>query len=296
MFYLSMFCTATRKEHSQSSLSYIKMKVFSFFSVLLMFGLAVQGSARSYRAVACPDSFLITPCVCTVNGDQLDMSCSGLTSLKSLTDIFARTFPTNTLHSISISGSQLGPLPNDVFNGKSFEIISFFSNRLTSFDNTRIFSSSQSRLTSLTVRQDTDNWTFDVANIQGYNLLSNLELSGYDMVLAGTLSSSSLTSLTLRSDLMIAVPSLGSLPALSLLNLDGASIANLDGNSFTTLNSLSELYLGHNKLESLATGALFLTGPVTLVDLSSNLIDIIQVGWITGKNNPPETLSAVSYK
>lgn len=255
-----------------------------------MCGLATGGSARRFRAVACPDSFLITPCICTVNGDQLDMTCSGLTSLKSLTDIFARAFPTNTLHSISVSGSQLGPLPNDVFNGKSFEIINFLNNRLTSFVNTRIFSSSQSRLASLTVRQDTDDWTFDFANVQGYNLLSELELSGYNMVLAGTLSSSSLVSLTIRSDLLTTVPSLGSLPVLSLLNLDGASIDSLGGNSFSTLNSLSELYLGHNKLKSLVTGTLSLTGPVTLVDLSSNLIDTIQPGWITGKNKPQETL------
>lgn len=260
------------------------MKAFPFLLVLFICGFTAKGMAFSVRAVACPDSFLITPCVCTLTDNQIDLTCAGLTSLKSLTDIFSRAFPTNDLHSIVISGSQLGPLPNDVFNGKSFEIVSFLNNRLTSFDNSGIFSSSQSRLTSLTVRQDTDDWFFNVANVQGYNLLLELELSGYKMTLQGTLSSSSLTSLTLRSDLLANLPSLGALPALSILNLDGSYIDNLDGNTFSTLTSLSELYLGHNKLIALSTGSLSLAGPTTLVDLSSNLIEnlVQQAGWITG--------------
>ena len=271
------------------------MKVLVLLSVLLFCGLGTQSIPHRGRAVACPDSFLITPCVCTLNGQQIDMTCSGLTTLKSLTDIFARAFPTNTLHSIIIQSSTLGPLPNDVFNGKSFSIVSFLNNRLTSFDNTGIFSSSKSSLTSLSVRQDTDDWTFNFANLQGYNLLSELELSGYSMVLSGTLSSSSLTSLTLRSDLILGLPSLGTLPALSILNLDGSYISNLNGNSFSSLTSLSELYLGHNKLESLPTGALSLTGSVTQVDLSSNLIDIVQSNWITGKQTRVLSTAHYSY-
>jgi hypothetical protein len=171
-----------------------------------------------------------------------------------------------------------------VFNGKSFEIISFLNNRLTSFDNTGIFTSSKSSLTSLSVRQDADDWTFNFANLQGYNLLAELELSGYSMALSGTLSSSSLASLTLRSDLLLGLPSLGTLPALSILNLDGSYISNLNGNSFSSFSSLSELYLGHNKIEALPTGALSLTGSVIQVDLSSNLIDSVQSNWITGKH------------
>ena len=261
------------------------MKVFSILSVFFLYGFLAEGIAYSVKAVACPDSFLITPCVCTLTGSQLDMTCAGLTTLKSLTDIFARAFPTNDMHSIVISGSQLGPLPNDVFNGKSFEIIDFSNNRLTSFVNSGIFSSSQSRLTSLTVKQDTDDWTFNVANVQSCNLLAELELSGYRMTLQGTLSSTSLTSLTLRSDLQTSLPTLGALPALSILNLDGSTIDNLVGNTFSTLTKLAELYLGHNKIISLSTGLLSLTGPTTLVDLSSNLIEnmVQQAGWITGK-------------
>lgn len=267
------------------------MRIFSLLSFLLLCGLAAKTSARGVKAVTCPDSFLITPCVCTANGDLLDMTCAGLTSLKSLTDIFARAFPSNSLHSISISGSQLGPLPNDVFNGKSFKIVSFLNNRYTSFDNAGIFTSSKSRLTSLTVRQDTDNWNFNYAILDGCTVLTELELSGYDMVLVGTLSSSSLASLTLRSDLLSALPSLGALPALSIFNLDGSTLASLDGNTFSSLNSLSELYLGHNKLESVAAGALSLSGPATLIDLSSNLIDTFQPGWITGKESLNKQLS-----
>ncbi|XP_057366749.1 oplophorus-luciferin 2-monooxygenase non-catalytic subunit-like [Daphnia carinata] len=258
------------------------MKILLVLLALLFCGLGAQGTPRNGRAIACPDSFLITPCVCTLNGQQIDMTCAGLTSLKSLTDIFARTFPTNVLHSIVIQSSTLGPLPNNVFNGKSFEIISFLNNRLTSFDNTGILSSSSSTLRSLTVRQDTDDWTFNFANVQGYNLLTSLELSGYSMVLSGTLSSSSLTSLTLRSDFLAALPPLGSLPALTLLNLDGSVITTLAGNSFASFASLSELYLGHNKIESLTSGLMSLAGSITQVDLSSNLIDTVQPNWITG--------------
>ena len=256
------------------------MKFFLLFALLLCS--LTAGNARSFKAVACPDSFLITPCVCTLTVDQLDMSCSGLTSLQSLTDIFNRAFPTNDFRSIVISSSTLGPLPTNVFNGKSFETITFNNNRLTSFANTGIFSSSQTRLTSLAVRQDTDDWTFNFANVQGYSLLSELDLSGYKMVLSGTLSSTSLVSLTLRSDLLSAIPPLGSLPGLQILNLDGSTLSSLSGNTFSTLSNLVELYLGHNKLVSLPTGALSLTGTLTQVDLSSNLIDSVQPGWITG--------------
>lgn len=259
------------------------MRVFLFLSALLFCGLGAHGFPPNGRAIACPDSFLITPCVCILNGQQIDMTCAGLTSLRSLTDIFTRTFPTNVLHSIVIQSSTLGPLPNDVFNGKSFEIISFSNNRFTSFDNTGILSSSKSTLRSLTVRQDADDWTFSFANLQGYNLLTSLELSGYSMVLSGTLSSTSLTSLTLRSDLLVALPPLGTLPALALLNLDGSFIASLSGNSFSSLASLSQLYLGHNKIVSLSTGALSLTSGITQVDLSSNLIESVQPNWITGR-------------
>ena len=260
------------------------MRFYSLLSLLLLCNLGSSRFVQSgTRVGSCPSTTLISPCVCTQNGSSTDITCTGLTSLKSLTDIFARTFPSNNFNSITISGSQLGPLPNDVFNGKTFEIISFLNNGLTSFDNTRIFSSSKSVLQSFTVRQDEDDWTFNYANLQDFNSLKELELSGYNMVLSGTLTSSSLVSLTLRSDLLVAEPNLGALPSLSILNLDGSSIASVDGNSFGAISTLSELYLGHNKLESMLSGALGLTGPVTVVDLSSNLIDTFQPGWLTGK-------------
>lgn len=251
-----------------------------FLAFLLLF---FKADARAQnRAIACPDSFLITPCTCTVSGDQVDMVCASLTSLQSLTDIFARTFPTNTLHSIEISRSTLGPLPNDVFKGKSFEVISFLNNRLTSFDNTGIFSSSNGRLTSLTVRQDTDNWNFQLSAIGQLTALTDLELSGYNMALLGSMTSQTLLSLTLRSDLLTAVPSFGALPSLQILNLDGSAIASLPSNLFNSFPSLKELYLGHNKLTSVPAGTLALSSGVATIDLSSNLIDDVQPGWISG--------------
>ena len=254
---------------------------FHIFLALLLLFFKTDARANS-RAVACPDSFLITPCTCTVSGDQIDMTCASLTSLKSLTDIFARTFPTNTLHSIQISGSSLGPLPNDVFQGKSFEIISLISNRYTSFDNTGIFSSSNGRLTSLTVRQDTDNWNFQLSAVSQFTALTDLELSGYNMALLGTITSQTLLSLTLRSDLLTAVPSIGALPSLQILNLDGSAIASLPSNMFNSFANLRELYLGHNKLTSVSAGTLALSSSITAVDLSSNLINDVQPGWISG--------------
>ena len=234
-------------------------------------------------AAACPDAVLISPCVCKLTGDQVDMTCAGLLSLQSLSDIFGRTFPTTDMHSIIISGSKLGPLPSDVFKGKSFEMIQFTDNQLTSFDNPSIFSSSKTRLTSLILNQDADDWTFNFANVQGFDLLMSMQITGYNLLLSGTLSSTSLTQLFIQSDLITTLPSFGSLPNLSLLDLDGNTIETLPTNSFTGVNSLTEVYLGHNKLVSLPTGTLTLTSPaVSIVDLSSNLIDSFSTGWITG--------------
>ena len=234
-------------------------------------------------AAACPDAVLISPCVCKLTGDQVDMTCAGLLSLQSLSDIFGRTFPTTDMHSIIISGSKLGPLPSDVFKGKSFEMIQFTDNQLTSFDNPSIFSSSKTRLTSLILNQDADDWTFNFANVQGFDLLTSMQITGYNLLLSGTLSSTSLTQLFIQSDLITTLPSFGSLPNLSLLDLDGNTIETLPTNSFTGVNSLTEVYLGHNKLVSLPTGTLTLTSPaVLIVDLSSNLIDSFSTGWITG--------------
>ena len=135
------------------------------------------GVLCQYKAVQCPDSFLITPCVCTLTGSQIDFVCSNLASLQSLGDIFARTFPTNELNKITIKKSQLGALPNDVFKGKSFSVIEFVDNYQVSFESKTIFSSSKTFLTSLVVRQETDNWSFDLTNVDGFNLLNSLEVS-----------------------------------------------------------------------------------------------------------------------
>lgn len=261
----------------------IKMK-FCIYPVFLMvlFKVEAHFASRQDKAIACPDAFLIAPCTCTVSGDQVDLSCSSLTSLQSLSDIFGRTFPTNTLHSIIISGSRLGPLPDDVFRGKSFEIINFLNNRYTSFDTTGIFSSSNGRLKSLTVRQDTDSWNFQLSAIGQFTVLTDLELSGYNMALLGTVTSQTLVSLTLRSDLFALIPSLGALPSLQVLNLDGSAIASVNLNLFSGFTNLRELYLGHNKLTSMPAGTLGLSNSIVTVDLSSNLIDQVESGWISG--------------
>ena len=259
-------------------------RLLIFLSVLLVCSVTgrVFPNVDDSRAAACPESFLISPCVCLVDGDNVNMTCAGLPSLQSLSDIFARTFPTNELHSIVVSGSKLDILPNDVFKGKSFQVVSFLDNPQISFSNPSVLSSSAARLTSLTIEQDTGDWTFNFANVQGYNALNFLKATGYDMMPSGTLSSSGLNTLQLQSDLIQSVPTFGSLPALSLLALDGSAIASIPPNSFSTLSSLTQLYLGHNKIVSLGTGALTVSSRMTAVDLSSNLINELKPGWITG--------------
>lgn len=248
-----------------------------FYSALvLVFGLSATYSQ-------CPSSFLITPCSCSLKEGQLpDLTCNGISNLRSLSDIFSRKFPTNEFHEIVVSGSRLGPLPNNVFQDKSFQVIRFSMNRLTSFSNKRIFSSSQSRLTNLIVIQETDQWTFDFDNIANFDKLSNLQLIGDEMKLTGTVRSSSLESLNLVSYSMTEFPRLGDLPSLQNLDLDANAIATLPPNLFASMPKLANLYLGHNKLVSLGSSALALTNTITTVDLSGNLINSLQKGWITG--------------
>ena len=249
-----------------------------FQSLLLLFYCFVN-----IEAASCPDAVLISPCACKLTGNQVDLTCTGILSLQSLSDIFGRTFPTTDMHSIIITESQLGPLPNDVFKGKSFETIKFSNNQLTSFVNPTIFSSSKARLTSLILDQDADDWTFNFANVQGFDLLTSMQIIGYNLLLSGTLSSTSLTELQIQSDLITSLPAFGSLPNLSLLDLDGNTIESLPVNTFSGMNSLTEVYIGHNKLVSLPAGTVTLTSPaITIVDLSSNLIEEFSAGWITG--------------
>ena len=234
-------------------------------------------------AVQCPSSVLISPCNCSVESGQfLQLKCSGIDSVKSLSDIFSRKFPANDFQRIDITDSQLGPLPNDVFNGKSFAIIRFSANRRTSFENAKIFSSSKARLTSLTIDQDTDEWSFNAANIVDFKALSHLEVSGYDMQLVGSLANPALKTLVLRSYLMSSLPALGKLPSLQTLDLDGNVLAQLSANYFAALPTVTSVYLGHNKLVALGSSTLAFSGSMSLIDLSSNIIDTIEKGWITG--------------
>lgn len=259
------------------------MILILLLSVLMVCSAQAAVLHNSEKVAACPDSVLISPCVCILDGQNVNMTCTGLSSLQALSDIFARTFPTNELHSIVITGSRLDVMPSDVFKGKSFQVVSFLDNPMASFPNPGVFSSSAARLTSLTIDQDTETWAFNLANVQGYNALTFLRLTGYNMMPSGTLSSTVLNTLILRSDLINSVSALGSLPALSILSLDGSAIVNVPANSFSTLSSLTQLYLGHNKIVTLGTGALVVSNRMTVVDLSSNLISGVNPGWITGK-------------
>jgi len=234
----------------------------------------------------CPSSLLISPCSCSSNNGQLpDLACDGVSSLRSLSDIFSQKFPTNQFHEIIISESKLGLLPKDVFHGKSFQVIRFLRNRYTSFKTKNVFSSSQSQLTNLTIIQETDNWTFDFNNLANFNKLSYLELIGDEMELTGTMKSPTLETLTLVSYSMTEFPKLGNLPSLRNLNLDSNAIATVPRNGFAAMPKLTNLYLGHNKLQSLAASALVFTNTMTTVDLSGNLISSLANGWITGDQN-----------
>lgn len=247
----------------------------NFQALLFLFGVMAVAFGQP---PACPSASVISPCTCVLNGNDVDITCASLSSLRALTDVFSRTFPTNTLHSVVVTRSDLGPLPDNVFNGKSFQKISFLENRLTTYTNAAIFSSSQARLTSLIVNQDTGTWNFNTANINDYNALTELELTGFNLTVSGAISSTSLTSLTLRSDFLTSFPTLGSLPALKILNMDGSAIESLSI-SLTSLTSLNEVYFGHNKIKALA-----ITVPrtVVLADFSTNLIETLQMNWIQG--------------
>jgi len=256
------------------------------FSTLIALSIAsplLENGAIYNKAVACPDSVLISPCVCVQNGNDLDMTCDGLTSLQSLSDVFGRTFPTNELHSIVVTKSRLDVLPTDVFRGKSFQLISFIGNRAASFSNANVLASSAARCTSLIIDQDTDEWVFNFANIQSFTVLTYLEVTGYLLTTSGTLSNPTLNHVILRSDLISKIPTLGALPALAILDLDANVITDVPVASFAPFTRLTELYLGHNKIVSLATGTFNLDGRMTIVDLSSNIISELPSGWITGK-------------
>lgn len=237
--------------------------------------------SRTYSL--CPSSLLISPCSCSLKDGQLpSMACNDISSLKSLSDIFSAKFPTNELNEIVISDSQLGPLPNDVFRGKSFRTVYFSMNRHTSFKNKNIFSSSQQQLTNLTIIQETDSWTFDFENVAGLSKLSYLKLIGDDVRFTGTMKSPTLEALTLVSYSLKEFPKLGDLPSLQTLDLDANAIAAVPANAFASMPKLTNLYLGHNKLVSLGSSALVFTSAMTTVDLSGNLISTLQVGWISG--------------
>ena len=256
--------------------------------ILLCFLLSCGASAsssRSLRAVQCPDSFLITPCVCSLSNNLLNLTCSDLPTLKTLVDIFGRTFPTNELHRLTVTRSQLGSLPNDIFNGKSFEIIEFINNQVVSFENSQIFVSSKARLKTLKIVHDSDNWSMSLNNFAGFNVLEYLEVGGYAGVLTGGLSDlPALTELILRTEKITSLPSLASLPALEVLDFDGSTLQSLPSGSFSNVPTVKSLYLGHNKIAEIVSGNIALGGPLEVVDLSANLITSVQTNPITGES------------
>jgi len=257
--------------------------------ILLCFLLSCGASAsssHSLRAVQCPESFLITPCVCSLSNNLLNLTCSDLPTLKTLIDIFGRTFPTNELHRLTVTRSQLGSLPNDIFNGKSFEIIEFINNQVVSFENSQIFVSSKARLKALKIVHDSDNWSMSLNNFAGFNMLEYLEVGGYAGVLTGGLSDlPALAELILRTEKITSLPSLASLPALKLLDFDGSTLQSLPSGSFSNVPTVKSLYLGHNKIAEIVSGNIALAGPLEVVDLSANLITSVQANPITGMSS-----------
>lgn len=238
-------------------------------------------------AVQCPDSFLIDPCTCKVEPEGPHLFCDYLPSLKSLTDIFSRRFPSgDALHQLTLTRSKLAPLPNDVFHGKSFQIIELSANRYISFDESKILSSSQKTLRSLSIDQDTEDWNFNFANVANFAALTDLRVSGYNLKFIGSASKMPiLTGLSLKSYLMMAPPQLADLPALQALDLDGNTIQTLSQHDFASVPSLKQVFLGHNKLVKINTSSIALHGPMQVIDLSSNMIDDIQPDSISG-NHP----------
>ena len=123
----------------------------------------------------CPPSFLISPCVCSLSDGLAAVTCSGLTSLQSLVDVFQRSFPTDELDRVTVSGSQLAPLPDNVFGTKSFRSVEFSANRGLSVVNERVLEASRARLETLVVRHDSDGWSFSLNNVAGFAALRSLQ-------------------------------------------------------------------------------------------------------------------------
>jgi len=249
----------------------------------VLYGAVLFFCSLSVALTKCPPSYIIAPCTCSQESNELpDLACYGISSVRSLSDIFANKFPTDQFRQIVITESQLGLLPNDVFKGKSFRDIQFSSNRKTSFKDKAIFSSSQSTLTRLSIVQETDKWQFNADNVANFNQLNYLEISGDEMELTGTLNNPALESLVLRSFTMTKIPKLGKLPALLSFDMDGDAIASLSAESFVSMPKLMNLYLGHNKLVSLDVHSLELPNSIIKVDLSGNIIATVQKDWMTG--------------
>ena len=107
-------------------------------------------------------------------------------------------------------------------------------------------------------------------------------MSGYDCELTGQLSGlPSLTELVLRTERMTQAPVLPDLPELQLIDLDGNTITTLASGWLARAPSVRRVYLGHNKVSTVAADAVVLAD-IEVLDLSANLIQTVQVDAIQG--------------
>lgn len=274
------YSTSREYKLSETSLSYSKFDPSSSFSDRPAFK----------SSWPCPEPDDITPCVCTRDGDYIDMDCSEVQDDNQLAGAFQAYFHFYTFRQLRIfkdeteSRVPITTLNATTFNNASFAMIEISHTNLVDITG-GAFARSFPFLTLLSVSDNNLLTTFPFDELAECPLLEELTLDKNSIQHMSDIIAPSLTRLTLTHNpgIQFGEEVFYGAPIMERVVMSNLELLYLPNGLFSQQTSLTYLDLRNNIIEKLYNGSMFFSGPIDQINLNNNNIDHIQAGAFGGE-------------
>ncbi|KAK9889908.1 hypothetical protein WA026_008714 [Henosepilachna vigintioctopunctata] len=158
----------------------------------------------------------------------------------------------------------------------SFHLLSSLSCRTIRFNQVTVDNFEDNAFNSLTQLEHVEFNDSKIINMHSQAFLrdelSSLSFTHCEFVIPPNIQSVDLEELAIKHSKLQVIPKFEDLPSLSILHLDGNKIKTIQDDTFSALDSLEEVYLGHNQISAISPKLFINNTQLSILDLSNNLL------------------------